>query len=175
MATDLKYLDNITLTSDFKRDIIKTTNCKLTREQWEKNNPIPAEGQICIEGADEDCIGLDHSMVKIKLGDGQRHWADLPYIKNEEVMNKVDEVNKKTAQLQVCVNDEIVPKFNENIDRINQVIRSKEKKFMKIILTMIGIFAAIEIATICFMYNYVDHVDTQMNTMETTISELKEN
>ena len=46
-----------------------------TTANWALFNPILGKGELAIEW-----IG---SNAKIKIGDGQTHWADLPYFLNE--------------------------------------------------------------------------------------------
>ncbi len=47
-----------------------------TTAEWEQYNPILLEGEMGIEVPE---TGVGTGIVKIKFGDGVRHWKDLPY------------------------------------------------------------------------------------------------
>lgn len=44
--------------------------------EWMTVNPIPFEGEVCVEYPDD---GIGTGIVKIKFGDGVTHWNDLEY------------------------------------------------------------------------------------------------
>ena len=41
-----------------------------TTAEWEADDPILAEGEL----------GLDLTIMRIKVGDGSNHWTDLDYV-----------------------------------------------------------------------------------------------
>lgn len=43
-----------------------------TKENWETNNPLLYDGELCVE--------FDKDKAKMKCGDGVTRWEDLPYI-----------------------------------------------------------------------------------------------
>lgn len=45
-----------------------------TAENWDKANPIPCDGEICL-------IQEDGEYTKMVIGDGKRTYAELPKIK----------------------------------------------------------------------------------------------
>ena len=47
-----------------------------TKAEWEQYNPILLEGEMGIEVPNS---GVGTGLVKIKFGDGVKHWNDLPY------------------------------------------------------------------------------------------------
>ncbi len=47
-----------------------------TNAQWKTMNPIPLEGELCIECPD---TGVGSGRINIKIGDGSTHYVDLPY------------------------------------------------------------------------------------------------
>ena len=47
-----------------------------TKYEWETTNPILEEGEFCVECPD---TGIGTGLCRFKIGDGQSHWADLPY------------------------------------------------------------------------------------------------
>jgi len=47
-----------------------------TNAQWKTMNPIPLEGELCIECPDS---GVGTGRINIKIGDGVSHYADLDY------------------------------------------------------------------------------------------------
>ena len=47
-----------------------------TNAQWKTMNPIPLEGELCIECPD---TGIGTGRVNVKIGDGVTHYSDLPY------------------------------------------------------------------------------------------------
>ena len=47
-----------------------------TAQQWSTNNPVLAEGELCLE--------LDTK--KFKIGDGIHNWNDIPYAENRNTL-----------------------------------------------------------------------------------------
>ena len=47
-----------------------------TMTEWSSINPVIMEGELGIEVPDS---GVGTGLVKFKLGDGYKHWNDLPY------------------------------------------------------------------------------------------------
>ena len=57
---------------------MKTVGCRLalrqdTYENWMEGNPILLNGEIAI-------VRIAYNIVKMKVGDGERRFSDLPFI-----------------------------------------------------------------------------------------------
>jgi hypothetical protein len=72
-----------------------------TAAQWTQQNPILAEGELCLE--------LDTN--KFKIGDGIRHWNQLPYVDNQNKLGYLTDV------IAVDPDDGSVLVYNESINK----------------------------------------------------------
>lgn len=54
---------------------LKTHIClkRDTLINWVESNPVLLEGEVAV-------VWLASDLVKIKIGDGERHFIDLPYV-----------------------------------------------------------------------------------------------
>jgi len=59
---------------NFERNLQRIILRQDTTANWEKNNPIPARGELCytIDGGN---VG-----EKLKVGNGEANWTDIPYL-----------------------------------------------------------------------------------------------
>ena len=58
-----------------------------TAYEWASYNPIPLEGELVMEHPN---AGPGTGLVKFKIGDGVRHYADLPYAFDGAAASSID-------------------------------------------------------------------------------------
>ena len=99
---DLKYLtiDKDDFEKLFKRFInINHIRIKLktnTTFEWEDSNPVLLYGEVGIELVGDDIINM-------KIGDGVRPWAELPYIINNNIKTENIDNNKSNKLIVVSI------------------------------------------------------------------------
>jgi len=59
---------------------------KDSEERWVALNPIPFQGELC----------LNTSNKKIKCGDGFNNWSDLPYLNDKDIEDLKNEYGNET-------------------------------------------------------------------------------
>ena len=63
-----------TPTDSFERNLQRIRLRQDTEENWLKNNPVPASGELCYT------IGTTNPGQVLKVGDGTVPWSNLPYL-----------------------------------------------------------------------------------------------
>ena len=55
--------------------------------EWNLYNPVLLEGELGVEVPE---TGVGTGISKFKIGDGERHWSDLPYAFNATAASAID-------------------------------------------------------------------------------------
>ena len=65
-----------------------------TAYEWASYNPIPLEGELVMEHPD---AGPGTGLVKFKIGDGVKHYTDLPYAFDGAAASSIDGGNASVS------------------------------------------------------------------------------
>lgn len=99
------------------------------RKNWETNNPTLLQGEMAIDTGE---TGVDVSQYKIKVGNGQDSWNNLPYTYDPSTFVKQDDFNTEIKNLNDDFNTEI-QNLNNKIIEVTELPKTTQFKEKEIV------------------------------------------